>query len=102
MELLKIKNVSYSESLNKKGITISNLNGIEFSSLITEKTPYGTFNVKDLNDAENNPKRRTILHLQNNPKFKELIKDSDAKAFISTNEYADFHFKLMQEVADGL
>lgn len=102
VELLKLKNVSYSESLNKKGITISNLNGIEFSSLITEKTPYGTFNVKDLNDAENNPKRRTILHLQNNPKFKELIKDSEAKSYISMKEYADFHFKLMQEVADGL
>jgi hypothetical protein len=94
--------MDYSETINKKGITISNLNGIEFSSVITDSTPYGSFNIKDLRDEENNPKRMTILHLQNNAKFNELVKDSDAKAFTSTKKCADFHFKLMQEVADGL
>jgi hypothetical protein len=62
--------------------------------------PYGSFNVKDLLEEENNPQRKSILYLQFNQKFNELVKDSDAKAFDSIKECADFHFKLMQEVAD--
>ncbi|MBN8643463.1 MAG: hypothetical protein J0L86_16750 [Flavobacteriales bacterium] len=94
--------MNYNESVNNKGITISNLNGLKFSSVITDKTPYGSFNIKDLMEEENNPKTKSILYLQFNQKFNELVKDSDAKVYMSMKECVDFHFKLMQKVADGL
>ena len=34
VELLKLKKLNYSEEVNDKGITISNLNGIKFSAMM--------------------------------------------------------------------
>lgn len=40
--------MKYSEEKNDQNIIISDLNGLQFSSLITDTTPFGSFHVTDL------------------------------------------------------
>ena len=69
----------------------------------TQEIPYATFRMKDLNyEGEDYSKGKSFANLKNNPKFAELLKKSDAKAFESIEESNAFHFNLMQAIADQL
>ena len=90
--------------MNQNEIIIHNINGIEFSSMDTGKDPSDRkFTEQDLNnDPDDESKGRSLENLKKNSKYVDFLKKSDAKAFESIAESNDFHFELMQAVADKL
>ncbi len=90
--------------MNQNEIIIHNINGIEFSSMDTGKDPSDRrFTEQDLNnDPEDESKGRSLENLKKNSKYVDFLKKADAKAFESIAESNDFHFELMQAVADKL
>ena len=70
----------------------------------TEKDPSDrTFTEQDLNnDHDDYSKGRSLENLKKNPKYINFLKKANAKAFDTIEESNDFHFKLMQAVADQL
>ena len=77
---------------------------MEFSSMDTEKDPSDrTFTEKSLNnDPDDYSKGRSLKNLKKNPQYMEFLKKADVKAFESLEECNEFHFELMQAVADKL
>lgn len=103
VELLKLKNLNYSEEVNEKGVTISNLNGIQFSSMIPAEKTYSKFTIHDLNSiTEDNANSQSFPRIKNDSKLAEFLQDTGAKPFTSIEECADFQYKLMQIVANQL
>lgn len=90
--------------MNQNEIIIHNINGIEFSSMDTGKDPSDRrFTEQDLNnDPEDESKGRSLENLKKNSKYVDFLKKADANAFESIAESNDFHFELMQAVADKL
>lgn len=103
-ELWSLRKINYSERINQNGITIHSINGMEFSSMDTEKDPSDrTFTEKSLNnDPDDYSKGRSLENLKKNPQYMEFLKKADVKAFESLEECNEFHFELMQAVADKL
>ena len=96
--------MNYSETVNDKGITISNLNGIQFSAIMPAEETYSSFTVHDLNTiiSEDNANRKSLTRIKKDSKLAEFFQDAGAKPFTSIEECADFQYKLMQIVADQL
>jgi hypothetical protein len=76
---------------------------MEFTSMESEETPHLCFTEQDLNNDPNDySKGRSLGNLNSNPKFVNLLKKSNAKAFESLEESNDFHFKLLQTISNQL
>ena len=90
--------------MSQNGIIIHNINGIEFSSMDTGKDPSDRkFTEQNLNNnPDDESKGRSLENLKKNPEYVDFLKKADAKAFESIDESNDFHFELMQAVADKL
>lgn len=103
VELLKLKKLNYNEKVNDKGITISNLNGIEFSSMIPAKESYSKFTINDLNTAtEDKPNDKSFPRIKSNSRLAKFVQNVGAKPFASIEECAEFQYKLMQIIANQL
>ena len=95
--------MNYSETVNDKGITISNLNGIQFSAMMHAEETYSSFTVHDLNTiTEDNANSKSLTRIKKDSKLAEFLQDAGAKPFTSIEECANFQYKLMQIVADQL
>lgn len=103
VELLKLKKLNYSEEVNDKGITISNLNGIQFSSMIPAEQTDSKFSVRDLNTpTEDKPNDESLPRIKSDSKLAEFVQNVGSKPFASIEECAKFQYKLMQIIADQL
>jgi hypothetical protein len=102
VELLKLKKLNYSEEVNDKGITISNLNGIKFSAMMPAEETDSSFTIHDLNTITENNQDESLARIKTDSKLFEFIQEVGAKPFTSIEECADFHYKLMQIIADQL
>ncbi|HRE76376.1 MAG TPA: hypothetical protein PLL09_00995 [Flavobacterium sp.] len=95
--------MNYSETVNDKGITISNLDGIHFSSMMPAEKTYSKFTIHDLNTInEDNANNESLPRIKKDSKLTEFLQDAGAKPFTSIEECADFQYKLMQIVANQL
>lgn len=102
VELMKLKKLNYSEEKNDKEITISNLNGIQFSSMMPAEETDSSFTINDLNTITENNADESLPRIKTESKLTEFVKDVGAKPFSSIEECADFQYKLMQIIADQL
>ncbi len=102
VELMKLKKLNYSEEINDKGITISNLNGIHFSSMMPAEETDSSFTINELNTITENNADESLSRIKTESKLTEFAKDVGAKPFSSIEECADFQYKLMQIIADQL
>lgn len=103
VELLKLKKLNYSEEVNDNGITISNLNGIHFSSMMPAEETDSEFTIHDLNTiSDDNTNKQSLPRIKTDSKLTEFVKDAGAKLFTSIEKCADFQYKLMQIIADQL
>ncbi len=102
VELLKLKNLNYSEEVSDKGITISNLNGIKFSAMMLDEETDSNFTIHDLNTITENNVDESLPRIKTDSKLAEFIQDAGAKPFCSIEECANFQYKLMQIIADQL
>lgn len=103
VELLKLKKLNYSEKVNDKGIIISDLNGIQFSSMIPVGEWYSKFTIDDLNTpTEDKPNGKSLPRVKCGSKLDKFIQDVGLKPFATIEECAEFQYKLMQIIADQL
>ncbi len=102
VELLKLKKLDYSEEVNDKGITISNLNGIKFLSMVPAEEFYSSFTINNFNAITENIEDELLPRIKTDSKLSEFIQDVGAKTFSSIEECTDFQYKLMQIIADQL
>lgn len=76
VELLKLKKLNYSEEVNDKGITISNLNGIQFSSMIPSEEWYSKFTTHDLNTPTDDKQNdKSLPRVKRDSKLAEFIQN---------------------------
>lgn len=97
---MKYLGINYSNRINKQGVTIHNLNGMAFCSLEASGESYMLNDLK--NDLGDYSKEKLFTNLKKNKNYTALLKKADAKSFENIEESNEFHFKLMQAVADQL